>query len=151
MYREDLPLLIVEDSPEDLETIVRLLSRLPFCPPLIACADGDEALDYLFRTGRYAAPGGNGRPALILLDLNLPGTDGREVLAEIKADAALRVTPVVILTTSDNPRDIHTCYLRGASSYLVKSLDLEVFAHTLRLFVEYWFGVNLLPVPQSPR
>ena len=105
------PILLVEDSPEDFETTQRAFRRSGLKNPIFRCSDGDDALDFLFRRGSYAdVP----RPGVILLDLNLPGTDGREVLAEIKADPQLRQIPVIVLTTSSDDRDISACYSAGA-------------------------------------
>ena len=91
-------ILIVEDSPEDFEATVRVLRRCGLKNAVFQCVDGDDALDYLYRRGRYAGTGMPPRPGIILLDLNLPGTDGREVLETVKMDPVLRRIPVVILT-----------------------------------------------------
>ncbi|HKA53103.1 MAG TPA: response regulator, partial [Candidatus Binatia bacterium] len=102
------------------------------------------ALDYLFRRGPHAqaAP-----PSLVLLDLNLPGQDGRSVLEQVKRDAALRATPVVVVSTSDNPADIAQCYAGGCSGYLVKALAYERLAAALQVLGAYWFTVVTLPRP----
>src|SRR5438105_2527750 len=94
------PILLVEDSPEDYQATVRAFQKAGLANPIFRCASGDDALDYLHRRGAYADPGRSPRPGVILLDLNLPGTDGREVLAEVKADARLKAIPVIVLTTS---------------------------------------------------
>src|SRR5215208_4460697 len=111
------PILLVEDSPEDVETTRRAFQRSGLRNPVFHCSTGDEALDYLFRRGAYADPASSPRPGVILLDLNLPGTDGREVLEEIKRDGDLKQIPVVVLTTSSDDRDVTACYRAGANSY----------------------------------
>ncbi|MBS1212917.1 MAG: response regulator, partial [Proteobacteria bacterium] len=88
-------------------------------------------------------------PIVILLDLNLPGTDGREVLAEIKQDERLRQIPVVVLTTSSDERDIERCYQMGANSYIKKPVDLEGFMRAIQLLKDYWFEIVILPKQDS--
>ncbi|HEY3568086.1 MAG TPA: response regulator [Thermoanaerobaculia bacterium] len=136
------PILLVEDSPEDFETTERAFRKSGLKNPIFRCSDGDEALEFLFRRGRFAdAP----RPGVILLDLNLPGTDGREVLAEIKADASLKQIPVIVLTTSSDDRDVQACYNAGASSYIQKPVDLDGFMRAIERLNDYWFEVVILP------
>ena len=139
------PILLVEDSPEDFETAERAFRRSGLKNPIIRCSDGDEALELLFRRGRFAdAP----RPGVVLLDLNLPGTDGREVLSEIKADPQLKHIPVIVLTTSSDDRDVQACYRAGASSYIQKPVDLEGFMRAIERLNDYWFEVVILPKAQ---
>ncbi|HEY5865006.1 MAG TPA: response regulator [Candidatus Tectomicrobia bacterium] len=109
------------------------------------CTRGEEALDYLHARGRFAEPGQAPRPALVLLDLNLPGMDGRELLTRIKGDEDLKSIPVIIVTTSHNPRDVEWCYQHGANSYQVKAIGYQQFRDTMRLLVEYWLTVCVLP------
>ncbi len=139
------PLLLVEDSPEDYETTLRALRRTGLGNPIFHCGDGEGALDYLLRRREYADPATAPRPGLILLDLNLPGTDGREVLAEIKRHDALKSIPVVILTTSSAEDDVETCYLDGASSYIQKPVDLPRFFEAIRRLKDYWLEIVILP------
>lgn len=139
------PILLVEDSPEDFETTQRAFRRSGLKNPILRCADGDEALDFLFQRGSHAdAP----RPGVILLDLNLPGTDGREVLSEIKASEDLKQIPVIVLTTSADERDVQACYLAGASSYIQKPVDVEGFMKAIERLNDYWFEVVILPKGQ---
>ena len=139
------PILLVEDSPEDFETTERAFRRSGLKNPIYRCADGDEALDFLYRRGRYAAVDAAPRPGVILLDLNLPGTDGREVLSEIKNDPGLKQIPVIVLTTSKDERDIEVCYRCGANSYIQKPVDLDGFMKAIERLNDYWFEVVILP------
>ncbi len=142
---ETQPILLVEDSPEDFETTQRAFRRSGLKNPIIRCADGDEALDFLHRRGGYADPDKSPRPGVILLDLNLPGTDGREVLSDIKADPTLQQIPVIVLTTSSDERDVDACYRAGASSYIQKPVDLEGFMKAIERLNDNWFEVVILP------
>ncbi len=139
------PILLVEDSPEDREATMRALRRAGIANPIPCCGTGDEALDYLFQRGKYADPSPAPRPGVILLDLNLPGTDGREVLAEVKKADHLKMIPVIILTTSTDDRDIQGCYRMGANSYVKKPVDLEGFMQAIQRLKDYWFEVVILP------
>lgn len=139
------PILLVEDSPEDYETTARAFRRSGLKNPIFRCADGEEALDYLHRRGDYADPQKSPCPGVILLDLNLPGTDGREVLSEIKAHPRLKQIPVIVLTTSSDDRDVEACYRAGASSYIQKPVDLEGFMKAIERLNDYWFEVVILP------
>jgi CheY-like chemotaxis protein len=139
------PILLVEDSPEDYETTERAFRRAGLKNPIFRCADGDEALDFLHRRGRFTDPAKAPRPGVILLDLNLPGTDGREVLSEIKADPHLKQIPVIVLTTSRDDRDIEVCYRCGANSYIQKPVDIDGFMKAIERLNDYWFEVVILP------
>jgi CheY-like chemotaxis protein len=138
-------ILVVEDSDEQYTAVLRAFKKSGVFNPVIRCTDGDEALDYLFRAGRFAAPAAAPAPAVILLDLNLPGTDGRDVLDRVKADAGLRSIPVVVLTTSESPGDIALCYRAGASSYIIKPIRFDDFLKKVRALKEYWFETVALP------
>ena len=139
------PILLVEDSPEDFETTVRALKRAGLANPILRCVDGDDALDFCYRRGRYADPATAPRPGIVLLDLNLPGTDGREVLPTLKGDPALRSIPVVVLTTSTDERDVERCYHDGANSYMSKPVDLDGFMRAIQRMKDYWFEVVIVP------
>jgi len=139
------PILVVEDSPEDFEATRRSLQRGGFVHPLVHVENGDAALDYLFHRGHFARGERSPRPRLILLDLNLPGTDGRQVLASIKADEQLRQIPVVVFTTSRDDRDVAACYRAGANSYVQKPVDLPEFRRALDSLKSYWFETVVLP------
>jgi len=142
------PILVVEDSPEDFETTRRGLRKAGISHPIVHCEDGDEALQLLRRSAEApdgGNPGGGALPSMILLDLNLPGTDGREVLSEIKEDPVLREIPVIVLTTSQDERDVRVCYRAGANSYIHKPVHIEAFMKAIQCLTEYWFEVVLLP------
>ncbi len=139
------PILVVEDSPEDFQTTKWGLEKAGLQNPLVHCQDGDFALDYLYRRGPFTDPHSAPRPSLILLDLNLPGTDGREVLESIKKDENLRTIPVIVLTTSKDPRDVHQCYLAGANSYVQKPVGLDGFVQTMQRLKQWWLEVAVYP------
>ncbi len=139
------PILLVEDSPEDREATIRALKKAGLANPINCCNSGDDALDYLFHRGKYTDASMAPRPNVILLDLNMPGTDGREVLTEIKAAERLRSIPVIILTTSTDSRDVTSCYQMGANSYVKKPVDLEGFMLSIQRLKDFWFEVVVLP------
>ena len=138
-------ILVVEDSPEDWEATRRAFRQAGLRNSLVHCADGDQALDYLYQRGVYAEPGTCVRPNVILLDLNLPGTDGREVLAELKADENLRSIPIIVLTSSSDPVDIEGCYRDGANTYIQKPVDLKGFMDAVVRLKDYWLEIAILP------
>ena len=145
------PILIVEDSPEDFEATCRAFARAGINTTIYRAQDGDELMEYLQRRGRFSGPGSSPRPGLILLDLNLPGTDGREALAMIKSESSLAAIPVIVLTTSSDERDIEICYRSGAKSYIQKPVDLEQYMRLIRLVAEYWLGAVVLPRGEKSR
>lgn len=139
------PLLVIEDSDEDFEAFGRMMRKSCVGNPIYRCIDGDDALDFLYHTGEYVDSARAPRPAIILLDLNLPGTDGREVLEQIKKDEELKTIPVVVFTTSSNPKDIEVCYRYGVNGYIVKPIDIKKLMKTLQVFIDYWFEFVILP------
>lgn len=138
-------ILVVEDSDEDFAALDRVLKRMKFNVPIYRVCDGEEALDYLYNQENYTDPELFPRPSIILLDLNLPGTDGREVIEQIKQDDGLKSIPVVVLTTSSNPKDIQACYLHGANSYMLKPMGLESLKDRIEDFLHYWLEAVILP------
>jgi CheY-like chemotaxis protein len=142
-------ILLIEASTENDAAVECMLRRVTD-RPIIHCVDGGSALDYLLRRGTYAEAQDGSYPALILLDLNLPATDGCEILRQIKQDARLRTIPVVVFTTSAQPHDIDVCYQLGANSYMVKPVDFECLRHTLELVTQYWLKAVILPTRRSP-
>ena len=138
--------MIVEDSDEDFETLSRIIDRVSSFPIVIQrCIDGDDALDFLNKEGDYSEMSDGLNPELILLDLNLPGTDGREVLAVIKSSPKLKTIPVVVISTSANPQDIETSYQFGVNSYMLKPMNITELSHSVQILLEYWFQVIVLP------
>jgi CheY-like chemotaxis protein len=145
-------LLIVEDSDEYFEVLSRIIERVSDRAISISrCIDGDDALDYLNHQGLYIDVGARPNPDLMILDLNLPGTDGREVLATIEQTKNLKTIPVVVLTTSANPKDIEACYQSGANSYLLKPMRIEELRDLMRITIDYWFEATILPTSIAPQ
>lgn len=138
-------LLIVEDSDEDFLTLTRIFKKLSMTYSVTRCVKGEETLDFLYRRGKYKHLTEIARPSLILLDLNLIGLDGRKVLERVKLDQDLRKIPIVIMTTSSNPKDVHFCYDHGANSYLVKPVHLDHLTQTILWLIGYWFDAVVLP------
>ncbi|MEI6043576.1 MAG: response regulator [Chloroflexota bacterium] len=138
-------IIVVEDSDEDYETILWIFKKLAVTHPVIRCEDGEELLHYLSQQSKRTERDEILQPGLIMLDLNLPGIDGRQILQRIKANERFKVVPVVVLTTTSNPKDIKTCYQNGANSYILKPVDLEKFVRTMQRLLDYWFEVSLLP------
>jgi CheY-like chemotaxis protein len=135
-------ILLVEDNPGDVRLAREALRDSPIPSTLMVFSDGEDVMRYLRREGEYAqAP----RPHIILLDLNLPGKSGGEILEEIKREPDLRRIPVIILTTSTAQRDVDATYAAYANSYVVKPLDIVSFAQTLRQIESFWFKVVTLP------
>lgn len=134
--------LLVEDNPGDVRLTVEALKDAKVYNTLHVVEDGVLALEFLYRRGAYRhAP----RPDLVLLDLNLPRKNGREVLAEIKTDERLRTIPVVILTTSQAEEDVLKAYSLHANCYITKPVDFTQFTHTVRAIEEFWLSIVVLP------
>ena len=138
-------LLIIEDSDEDFTALVRVINKADISHPIYRCEDGEEALDFLYHEGQYADKALFPRPSLVVLDLNLPGTDGREVLATVKQDSQLRTIPIVIFSTSSNSKDINACYSQGVTGYIVKPMSTQRLNVLVQTFLDYWFKVVELP------
>lgn len=137
-----IEILLVEDNPGDIRLTVEVLKDAKVCNRLSVATDGLEALQFLRREGKHGeAP----RPDLILLDLNLPRRDGRELLADIKDDPELRSIPVVVLTTSHAEQDILKSYELHANCYITKPVDLDQFARVVQSIEEFWFSIVKLP------
>jgi two-component system, chemotaxis family, response regulator Rcp1 len=137
-------ILLVEDSPGDVRLTREALQEASVTAVLHVVTDGEAALDYLRRNGEYAQAI---EPSLVLLDLNLPRLDGREVLRIMKSDPILRRIPVVVLTTSSNERDILSVYDVGGNCFVTKPLDYDDFVDTIGEIVSFWFGRVCLPPP----
>lgn len=138
----EIHLLLVEDNAADVDLTRETLASTKFKINLSVAKDGIEAIDFLNGAGSWSEPG---EPTLILLDLNLPRKDGRQVLAVIKSDDIFRRIPVVILSSSDSEKDITSCYNLGANCYIVKPTGLQAFREALRGLEEFWLGAVTLP------
>lgn len=145
MNQSQQSLLIIEDSDEDFAALKRAIIKAKIPNPIYRCEDGEEALLYLYHQEEYADKSLSPRPSLIILDLNLPGTDGREVLAVIKQDERLKTIPVVIFSTSSDLKDIDTCYRHGISGYMVKPMNIQRLNQLVESILQYWFKAVELP------
>lgn len=145
MNGKPITILLVEDDPAHAEIVRRNLDSARVANLLNWVTDGQEALDYLFRVGKYQDPVISPTPGLILLDLRLPKIDGIEVLNAIKSDPVLLVIPVVIMTTSAAESDLARAYKNHANSYVVKPLDLSKFSALLDTVGYYWLVWNEHP------
>lgn len=139
---ETKPILIVEDNPDDELLLLRALKKNNIANPIVVARDGVEALDYLFGRGQFEGRNPSDTPSLILLDLKLPKVDGFEVLRTIRGDRRLKYIPVVILTSSNQDRDVIDGYDLGANSYVRKPVDFEEFVDATGKLGLYWLLVN---------
>ena len=140
-----IPILLVEDDADDIAITKRALAKAKISNPLYVVRDGEEALEYLTHSGRYTDPEKAPKPGLILLDLNMPRLDGREVLDQIKKDLLLHRIPVVVLTTSDEDADVLGCYDRGANTYITKPVDFDGFMQSVITIGTYWLFIASVP------
>ena len=139
MHKE---ILLVEDNPDDVELTRLAFDEAKIANKLAVVSDGAEALDYLFARGRFADRDPTDLPSLVLLDLNLPKVDGREVLQAIRSNEATRALPVVVLTTSTEPFDVEATYALGVNSYIQKPVDFEQFVWAVKQVGLYWLVLN---------
>jgi CheY-like chemotaxis protein len=140
-----ITILMADDDPDDRQLTKEALIEGRLINDIRFVENGEEMMDYLRRTGRYAPPAESPRPGLILLDLNMPRKDGRTVLKEIKSDPALRTIPVVVLTTSKADEDVYRSYDLGVNSYIVKPVTFEALVDILVTLEKYWFEIVELP------
>ena len=146
MNPNSVEILLVEDNITDAELTIRELKKHHMANNLIHVKNGEEALDFIFATGKYAATREiQYSPKVILLDIQMPKVNGLEVLQKIKADPRTRVIPVVVLTSSKESPDIQQCYDLGANSYIVKPVNFEGFAQAIRNLGFYWLLLNQPP------
>ena len=143
--KQDKTLLLVEDNPQDEMLTLRALRRANVANSVDVARDGQQALDYLFREGDYAARAGPILPAVVLLDIGLPRLSGLEVLERLRADSRTKLLPVVILTSSDEERDRLRGYQNGANSFVRKPVDFAEFAETVARLGVYWLATNQPP------
>jgi CheY-like chemotaxis protein len=137
--------LVIEDSDEDYEALRRALVQSSVKMQLHRCMTGQSAIDYLEKSVLAESTPTIPMPALILLDLNLPGMNGHRVLQAIKQNPRLQHFPTVILTTSNNPKDVEACYRSGANGYVCKAMDWKEFKASMQTFVRYWLETIILP------
>jgi two-component system, chemotaxis family, response regulator Rcp1 len=141
---EPVEILLVEDNPVDVMIVKEAFKGGRVRNNLHVSEDGQEAMDFLHKRGKFSsAPS----PEIILLDLNLPRKDGREVLAEVKVDPSLKHIPVIILTTSQEPEDVWRSYELQANCFITKPVDMEQFTKALDCLGEFWFTLVRLPTP----
>jgi len=138
-------ILLVEDNPDDQKLTLRALKKNNIMNEVVVAADGAEALDYIFGSGRFAGRDVREVPALVLLDLKLPKIDGLSVLAQIRQDERTRTVPVVVLTSSAEEQDLVKSYQLGVNSYVRKPVDFLAFVEAARVLGVYWLILNEQP------
>ncbi|MBE9031763.1 response regulator [filamentous cyanobacterium LEGE 11480] len=141
----DKSLFVIEDSDEDFEILKIFIEDMDITNPIYRCETGDRALDMFYQEGDYKDVEPLPHPSVILLDLNLPGTDGREVLGLLKGDQRFRDIPIVVFSTSSDPADINLCYEKGANGYLVKPVATDELEKIVQSFAEFWLNINTPP------
>ena len=137
-------ILMVEDDPNDVELTLTALEEYNLANEVVVVRDGQQALDYLYCRGEFAARV-NDNPAVMLLDLKLPKVDGLEVLEKVKADEGLKLIPVVVLTSSQEERDMIRSYKLGVNAYVVKPVDFHEFVNAVRELGAFWAVINQPP------
>jgi CheY-like chemotaxis protein len=146
MFERQITILVVDDDEGHVELVRRHLGRAGISYPIVTLSNGSEALDYVFARGAHAGRAGNGE-LLILLDINMPGLNGVEVLRQIKSDPKTKAILVIILTTSDEPRDINRCYELGCSVYVTKPVDPAAFIEAVRRMGLF---ISIVSIPIDP-
>jgi CheY-like chemotaxis protein len=142
-------ILLAEDDPRDLELTLAALADHGLANEVIVARDGEETLDYLFRRGAHASRS-DGNPVVLLLDLKMPKVDGLEALRQLRADERTRTLPVVVLTSSREPRDLEQCYRLGVNAFVVKPVQFEEFMEAVKQIGMFWALLNE-PPPGSIR
>ncbi|BAX80055.1 response regulator [Labilibaculum antarcticum] len=143
MKTEIKRILIVDDSPEDVELTIAALSENNLANEIIVAEDGEEALDYLYKRGKFLNE--PGYPAVILLDIKMPKMNGIEVLKHIRDDSQFKLIPVIMVTSSKEEKDLVESYKLGANSYVVKPVDYTQFMEAIKILGQYWAIVNQPP------
>ncbi|MFV2081393.1 MAG: response regulator [bacterium] len=145
MYENEVEILLVEDNQEDAELTLRAFRKHNLANKVKVISDGEEAMDYIFTEGEYADREISDRPRVIFLDLKLPKVSGNEILKRIKSDERTKQTPVVVLTSSKEDKDLSECYENGANSYIVKPVDFDKFFKSVVQLGLYWMVLNEAP------
>ena len=143
-------ILLVEDDPRDVELTLAALKEYNLANRIVVARDGAEALDYLYRRGAYADRA-TGHPVVVLLDLKMPKVDGLEVLRQVKKDPALKIIPVVVLTSSDQDKSIIESYGLGVNAYVVKPVAFDKFVGVVKQLCMFWVLTNEPPPDVPPR
>jgi two-component system, response regulator len=138
-------ILLVEDNDDDVQLTLRAFRKSDLVSTVTVVRDGVEALDYLLATGEYASRNPDVMPDLVLLDIKLPRVDGVQVLERLRSHPRTRLIPIVILTSSAEPKDLLTCYTLGANSYVRKPIDFQQFTNALHQIGSYWLQTNQAP------
>jgi len=144
MNAEVKRILIVDDSPKDVELVIAALGEKNLANEVDVAEDGEEALDYLYKRGKYCSRG-YGNPAVILLDIKMPKMNGIEVLKHIRAEPKFKAIPVIMVTSSREEKDLVESYKLGANSYVVKPVDIVQFIDAIKTLGQYWVVINQLP------
>lgn len=147
MYTEVKRILIVDDSPKDVELTISALAEKNLANEVVVAEDGEEALDYLYKRGKFSNE--NGNPAIILLDIKMPKLNGIEVLKHIRSNPKFRFIPVIMVTSSKEEKDLVESYNLGANSYVVKPVDIVQFIDAIKSLGQYWAIINQTP-PEQP-
>ena len=142
MENSEVEILLVEDDPDDAEMTIDAMRKNNLANKLIHLVDGEQALDFLFGTGKFTGRDVSFKPRLILLDLKMPKVDGIEVLERVKSNEATKKIPVVILTSSKEDPDVSRCYELGANGYIVKPVEFESFVKAVSELGMYWLLLN---------
>jgi CheY-like chemotaxis protein len=143
MKAEIKKILIADDSPKDVELTIAALAENNLANEVIVAEDGEEALDYLYKRGKFASV--EGTPAVILLDIKMPKMNGIEVLKHIRSDPKFKLIPVIMVTSSREERDLVESYKLGANSYVVKPVDITQFIDAIKVLGQYWAVINQPP------
>jgi len=142
-------ILLVEDNPDHIELILEALENSDSANQIAVVNDGEEALDYMYRRGKYLSLNIE-RPDFLLLDIKLPRKDGFQVLSQVKADSRLKTIPVILLTTSSTEKEIEQGYRLGANSFVIKPLNFKEFTEKIKDIQMYWEWTNILPAALDP-
>jgi len=145
MVPNSVDILLVEDNTNDAELAIRELKKHNMANNLVHVRDGEEALAFIFGTGKYNGRSIDRPPKLVLLDIQMPKVNGLEVLEQIKSDSHAKIIPVVMLTSSKEDPDVKKCYTLGANSYIVKPVNFEGFAEAIKNLGFYWLLLNQPP------